>query len=245
MKKMDAQKQPDSMISEMTMTLVSKTGASRQRSVLTARKGKDNTIMWFLSPADVKGASFLSIVKKGVTSMWIYLPAISQDTSMVTSRAKKGSFMGSDFTYEDLEGRKLGDYTYKMLGTEKVMEKDCYVIETIPKPELVEHPSYSRIESWIWKDRLIPLKEKYYNKLGNLSKEQTIYELKNFRNYWIPMKIVMQNLEKKQRTEIFFNNVQVDGMLDETLFNERSLKRIFNRNSLYKASKSTAAAAGN
>ena len=241
MKKMDGQKQPDTMISEMTMTLIGKNGDSRQRSVLTARKGKNNTIMWFLSPADWKGASFLSMMKNSVTSMWIYLPALSQEPSMVSSRGKKGSFMGSDFTYEDLEGRKLKDHDYKMLGTEKVLEKDCYVIESTPRPELA-NPSYSKIESWIWKDRLMPLKEKYYNKLGTLSKEQTIFELKNFKTYWIPMKIAMENLEKKQKTEIQFNNVQVDVSMDETIFNQRSLKRIFNKSSLYKVSKSTTTA---
>jgi hypothetical protein len=232
MTKADNIKEPADMISEMTMTLVDQKNNKRVRSVLTARKGKDSTIMWFLSPPDEKGSSFLSIAENGQTNMWIYLPAYKK-TSMITSHGKKGVFMGSDFTFEDLEGRKLQNYTYKLLGTEKTGNYDCYKVESVPTAEYTDS-GYTKVISWIWKEKFISLKDEYYNKLGVLKKIQTIDSLKEIKGYQLPAKVIMNDIEKNHKTIIDFTNIYVDSGIDTSIFNKRSLTRIFNRDALYK-----------
>ncbi len=242
MRNLESRKEPDDMISEMTMTLICKKGKKRVRKVLTARKGSKKTIMWFLSPADVKGASFLSMEQKGKNNMWIYLPALKKESSITShGKGKKGYFMGSNFTYEDLEGRKYEDYSYKLLGNEMIGDRNCYVVESTPKPTL-KKPSYSKIVSWIWKNHPIPLKEEYYNRMGEFQKVQTISKLKKIKSYWIPEEISMETvkLNNKRKTEITFTDIQVDRGIEESVFSKRSLRRIFNRNRLYKKKQTTA-----
>ena len=63
-------------------------------------KGTSRQMVEFLSPADVKGTKFLSIVEPGAEDqMWLYLPAVGRERRIAGSSAQ-GQFMGTDFTFE-------------------------------------------------------------------------------------------------------------------------------------------------
>lgn len=168
--------------------------------------------------------------------MWIYLPALGKVTAITShSKQRKGYFMGSDFTYEDLEGRKVGDYDYKLLGSETIDGRDCYVVSSVPKPELKE-PSYGKIVSWVWKENFFSLKEEYYDRMNNLAKVQSITGLKKKGKYFLPENLVMENVQErtKHKTRIDFADIRIDTGIDDGIFHQRSLTRIFNRDALYK-----------
>jgi hypothetical protein len=46
---------------------------------------------------------------------------------------KKDSFMGTDFTYEDMGDRDVDDYTYKHLGTEVLDGIECFILKCAEK----------------------------------------------------------------------------------------------------------------
>jgi hypothetical protein len=105
--KADNAKEPADVTSEMTMKLVNKKGKEKVRRFKIIRMGEERQIMWFLEPADVKGTSFLKIENKtGFDDMRLYLPAFKK-VRRIASSAKSESFMGSDFTYEDMTTRKI------------------------------------------------------------------------------------------------------------------------------------------
>lgn len=224
MEKVDTRIIPKDIVSEMTMDLVDKRGKVRSRAVKNNRMGDDKIIMWFLKPADVKGSSFLRIsYDDRDDDMWLYLPAFRK-VRRIASHAKKGSFMGSDFTYEDIGDRKLNDYTYKKLKeSEKYEEYDCWVIESVPVEGLVT--DYVKIVSWIWKEEFFPVKEEFYDKRGTLKKIKTV-ELTQVEKYWVPSKMTMEVIKTKHKTVLDFTKIEVDTGLDEKVFSQNYLKRI-------------------
>ena len=209
--------------SNMTMNLIDKKGKIRTRLLKTYRMGDDKQIMWFLKPADVKGSSFLRLsYDDRDDDMWIYLPAFGK-VRRIASHAKKGSFMGTDFSFEDMGDRKLKDYTYKLLKEVEINGQPCWVVESIPNKGIAT--DYSKIVSWIQKDGYYDVREEFYDSRGNLKKVKTV-EFQIIKKYWMPVKMVMENLKSKHKTEMIFNDLEVDTGLDEKVFKSNYMTRI-------------------
>ena len=71
----------DDQTSDLAMTLINKSGAQRVREIKQFTKDLgdvEKSIMFFLSPADVKNTSFMSWTYDSDQSddQWIYLPAL-------------------------------------------------------------------------------------------------------------------------------------------------------------------------
>ncbi len=81
-------------------------GGRRERElVMLARKdGEDErTLTVFLSPPEVRGTAFLQISRNDQeTEQWIFLPALER-VRRITSRARDQSFVGTAFSYRDLD----------------------------------------------------------------------------------------------------------------------------------------------
>jgi hypothetical protein len=224
MQKVDTRTVPKDMKSIMKMNLIDKKNTVRQRDLKTYMLSDKKTMMWFLSPADIKGSSFFKIDNDDKDDdMWIYLPALGK-VRRIASSATNGSFMGSDFTYEDMGDRNLKDYTYKLLKEETLNGKQYWVIESTPKAGV--STDYSKIISWIWKDDYIALKEESYNKKGVLKKIKTV-ELMKVKTYWMPKKVLMEDLSAIHKTELLFDKIEVDTGIDPKIFDQNNMTKIY------------------
>ena len=224
MEKVDTRTIPRDVLAEMTMNLINKKGDVRERLVKTRRMGDDKQIMWFLKPANVQGSSFLRLsYEDRDDDMWLYLPAFGK-VRRIASHAKKGNFMGSDFTFEDMGERKLKDYTYKLLKEEPFEDKACWVVESIPGEGV--NTDYSKIVSWVWKEDYFSLKEEFYDKKGELKKVKTV-QLTKLKNYWVPKTMTMKNIKTERRTELLFEKMEVDTGVEESIFSTSYLTRIY------------------
>jgi len=223
MKRVDERIIPHDIVADMTMNIINDKEQARERKVHSFRMGDDKSIMWFQAPADIKGSSFLRLsYDDRDDDMWIYLPAFGK-VRRIATHARNGNFMGSDFTYEDMGDRKLDDYTHTLLGEEKLGERDCWTVESIPREGLAT--DYGKRVMWIWKEKYEPLKGELYDKSLKLRKKLS-FTLTPIKNYWVAGKIVMENLKTGGRTELMFDNIQVDTGLKESLFQENELKKI-------------------
>ena len=110
---MDNRKTPDDISSDMNMEIVSKKG--RERNLKVKSISKDNSkkqILWFLSPADDKGISYLKIEHENQDDeIRLWLPAFKK-IRRISSKKKADSFMGSDLSYEDMTSRPINDYNF-------------------------------------------------------------------------------------------------------------------------------------
>ena len=105
------------------MTVLGEGGQAREREISMATKlydgGKtEKRIYRFLSPADVQGTGILVYDHESKPDdVWIYLPALRK-TRRVVSTQRAQSFMGSEFSYGDLNIPSLDDFDYTLVKEE-------------------------------------------------------------------------------------------------------------------------------
>ena len=110
--------------SVMEMKLINAHGditTRRMKSeIVEGKNDGDKSIVIFEWPADVKGTKMLTHSKKtGDDQQWLFLPAIKR-VKRISSRNKSGSFMGSEFSYEDLGSQEIEKFTYELLGEHRL-----------------------------------------------------------------------------------------------------------------------------
>jgi hypothetical protein len=220
--------------SEITMTLVSEGGARRERSTISLSKllpnGVDRQrIIRFLAPAEVKGTATLLVEHADADDdIWIYLPALRKVRRLVANN-KKDSFVGTDFSYGDIIGHHVEDWTYQLVGHETVDDHDTYVLEATPKSDAVRETSgYGKRKSWIRADNFVAIKATYWDGGGALLKEFEAADVRPIEpktGKWQAFRLTMQNRQTGHRTELVFTKLEVGVGLRDEEFSERYLDK--------------------
>ena len=210
----------------VTMRLINPQGKERKREMTLLRKnvgpaGEQRYYIYFQAPADVKGTAFM-VWKYPAREddRWIFIPAI-QLVRRVAADDKRSSFVGSDFTYEDVSGREVADETHRLLGEEILDGRPVYHLESTPKARM----DYVRRLSRIDRERFLPLKEDYYDVRGELLRTFTADEVRDVGGHWTVTRRTMRNAQSGHRTEVTYDEVHHDVGVTEELFSERYLRR--------------------
>ncbi len=210
------------------MKLISKGGQERTRELTMLRKnygdagGDQKYFMYFFQPADVKDMTFM-VYKYPVKDddRWLFVPAINM-VRRIAAQDKTSSFVGSDFTYEDVSGRDVADDTHIITKEEKIGARDCYVIKSAPKAADVD---YSYKISWIDKANFLPVKEEYYDKKGELYRAFSADEIKDVKGFPTITKRTMKNLHSGHKTEVSYSKTDYNIGIEDSLFTERFLRQ--------------------
>ena len=150
----------------------------------------------------------------------LYLPAL-QRVNRIAGKARKGSFMGSDYAYEDLEVSGLDDAQHTL-----VREDDqLWVIDSVPGGD----SSYSRIRSHVSKADKVPRIIEFFDAKGEALKVLRVSKTERDGDVVLPTVSEMENLKKGTRTrlEVLEHKLDVpaEEIPDETFtaaFMERS-----------------------
>jgi outer membrane lipoprotein-sorting protein len=212
--------------SNMTMTLINANNQKRERKmkmVVLEKDGGDKSLMEFISPADVKGTKFLSYshIKKD-DDQWLYLPALKR-VKRIASKNKSGSFMGSEFSYEDLSSFDVDKYTYK--GNAKLVklnDKDVYMGQRNP---ITKNSGYTKQLFWTDSKEFLTLKVEYYDRKHELLKTATFEDYKKISGVWRVGKMTMVNHQNDKKTILIWTNESVKNGLKEKSFHKRVLKK--------------------
>ncbi len=227
-----AQKSDDTMHgfkdskSDMTMTLINANGQKRERKMtmlVLEKDGGDKSLMEFLSPADVKGTKFLSYshIKKD-DDQWLYLPALKR-IKRIASKNKSGSFMGSEFSYEDLGSFDVDKYSYK--GEAKLTTVDGKKVYVGERTPITKNSGYTKQISWTDAKTFLTLKVEYYDRKHELLKTATFEDYKKISGVWRIGKMVMINHQNDKSTILVWKNETIKNGLKEKSFHKRVLKR--------------------
>jgi hypothetical protein len=220
--------------SDVTMTLISDNGTRRVRSTSSLSKLLPNGIdqkrlIRFLAPADVKGTATLLIEHSdGDDDIWIYLPALHKVRRLVASN-KKDSFVGTDFSYGDVIGHKVEDWTYTYVGEETVDGVATHVIECAPKSDEVRDTSgYGKRKLWIRQDNAVAIKGEYWDTAGQPVKQLTardVREIDPANHKWQAFFLSMKNVQTNHTTEIQVGKLEVGVGATDDQFTERYLEK--------------------
>ncbi len=220
-KKMDAAHngfKGESFDAELILLSAKGDKVSRKMSGRTLEKSGDgdNTILVFTSPADVKGTKVLTWThKSGTDDQWIFLPSVRR-VKRISAQNKTGSFMGSEFSYEDLTGDELEKYKYKFLREEKLGKRDTWVIERYP---VDKHSGYKKHVVWVDKEYLAEVQVDLYDRKGTLFKTALFVNYKKLNGLgWRPEKIMIANHQTKKRSTLAFKGHVLGKSFGESEF---------------------------
>ncbi|MFZ5462243.1 MAG: outer membrane lipoprotein-sorting protein [Pseudomonadota bacterium] len=212
------------MRARVTMKLINPQGQVRSRDMTmlrlnTGTSGDQRYYIYFHAPADVKGTAFLVWKYPAKEDdRWIYVPALKL-VKRIAADDKRSSFVGSDFTYEDVSGRDLEDETHTLLRSEDLAGRPVYVVESKPKAA-----EYARRISWIDRERWLPLKEEYQDARGATMRVFTADKVEQADKHWTVTARTMKNLQSGHRTEVVFQEIAYDMGLRPDVFTERYLR---------------------
>jgi hypothetical protein len=226
--------------------LISKAGLKRNRAFYRSRiilnSPEDNLdykdIVTFTRPENVKGLSVLTwtyLTRGQDQDVWLWLPSLRK-IRRIAQNEGDDSFMGTDFTYEEVVYRKWGDETYTLVGEEnfpghqsiqdgKTYYKDtpCYVIEARPKQK---DWYYSKRRAYLEKDTAFRIHDTYFDQMGRSQKTLFVYwspiEGSELDMEWL---LEVAELRSNHSTIIDLEEVKFDQGLSEKLFTERALMR--------------------
>jgi len=212
--------------SDMIMTLINANGQKRTRKMkmlVLEKKGGDKSLMTFLSPPDVKGTKFLSYshIEKD-DDQWLYLPALKR-VKRIASKNKSGSFMGSEFSYEDLSSFDVEKYTYK--GEAKVVTLDGKKMYKGARVPVTKNSGYTKQVSWTDTKNFLTYKVDYYDRKHELLKTAYLSEYKKISGVWRVGKMYMKNHQNDKETTLVWKNETIKNGIKEKKFHKRVLKK--------------------
>jgi len=217
-KKMDAVvNAPKDQEMSLTMILIDKNGNEKQRKTEMYQKGDETRLVRFLSPADQKGISFLSLPND---VMYLYLPAFRK-IRRIASHVKNESFAGTDFSYDDMSSFKYAEeYNPKILET----TDEFFILELTPKPAVKK--DYSKLKIWVRKDNFYPAKIEHFDKGEKLWKVLERRKIEKKGKYWVSMEMEMKDLKKSHSTKSVTEKIELDTGLSGKVFTKRNLKKV-------------------
>ena len=128
--------------------------------------GDDKTEVAFTGPKEIRGVALLSINQPGVVErQYIYTPA-TQRVRSVVPQERSVRFIGTDFTFEDIGERTLGDFSYRLIGSTETLDgHKTYKIEATPVD--ASRSQYKFIYYWVAQDVPVILFAEMYDAQGH------------------------------------------------------------------------------
>ena len=216
------------MKARVLMRLVSKEGRERVREFMMLRKNisqgsEQRYFIYFYSPADVRDMTFM-VWKHPPrdAERWLFLPALNM-VRRIAANDKRSSFVGSDFSYEDVSGREVEEDTHTFEREDTLDGRPVFVVRSVPKE--AKSVDFGYRLSWIDKENFVLRQEQYFDKRNEPYKTFTADEVKQVQGLWTTLKRTMKNVQSGHRTEVVFENVAYDNGIPADTFTERSLQQ--------------------
>jgi Outer membrane lipoprotein-sorting protein len=188
-----------------------------------SKKGADNlirSVIRFTAPATIAGTSFLMVQHQGAPDeQHIYLPRMKTTRRIGGTGEREGSFMGSDFSYADLERKDLREATYTRLPDEAIGKDGCFHIEAVPKGQ----SSYAKLSLWIRQRDFIPLRVQMFDKDNKLLKTTFTRRIKEVDGKPVVTETHTENAQTSHKTDLVIDEIEFKPELSDALFTPAAL----------------------
>jgi len=189
----------------------------------------DKSLTYFLSPADVQGTALLSFTHFTTPDdQWLFLPALKR-VKRIASANKSGSFVGSEFAFEDLLAQEVPRFRYKYVRdepcpTDEAKGLSCFVNERFPT---YENSGYTRQLSWIDKRDYQVRKLDFYDRKSELIKTLMFTGYRQYLGkYWRAHTLTMENHQTAKKTTLSFGPFELNAKVDQSEFDPDALSRL-------------------
>jgi outer membrane lipoprotein-sorting protein len=215
---------------QVQMTITDAQGRTRERQMTILRRdeqpeGKDESYcgdqklyVHFTRPADVNKMTFMVWKHLGKDDdRWLYLPSLDL-AKRIAASDKRTSFVGSDFFYEDVSGRRITDDTHELTGTTDTH----FVLKHTPTDAATVEFSYYTME--VDRKTFVPTKIDFYDRNGTKYRAYEALEVRDVQGYPTVMKARMNDLRSGGNTVNTYTEVAYDVGIPEDIFTERYLR---------------------
>lgn len=218
----------------LKMELIDRRGKSRIRETIGYRRyyGEEKrTVLFYVSPTNVKGTGFLTYDYPDAQTdddQWLYLPALRKVRRI--SAADRGDyFLGTDLSYEDIKKESRiarEDYVFSTINTEEIDGHLTYVVEGLPVDDATaEELGYSRvlwrIDPNMWMSRLTEM----WDINGNRLKTVRNNDFEKIQGIWTALRLTTVNHKSGHSTIFTFSDVDYRTPIDDSMFEQRTLRR--------------------
>jgi hypothetical protein len=234
MEKVDARDDGDNLIFDSEMILIDKRKHRRIRKLKFFVKDRGDDVLrvqFFLSPADVRNTGFLTYDYYSIEKdddQWIFLPELHK-TKRIASSDKSQSFMGSDFSYADMNRRVLDEWKYTLLKEGVVKKNKVWIIEALPvSGEVADRYGYLKSVIFIRQDIFYPVRAVHWLKKGNKIKYMEVKKLELKDDIWVGTETHIKTTKNKKtlhRTILKWSNIRFNQDIDEDVFTIRRLEK--------------------
>ncbi|TCS41407.1 outer membrane lipoprotein-sorting protein [Reinekea marinisedimentorum] len=215
LEKIDNLYQQENAHASMTMEIETK-DFSRSVSLDSWAIGLDYSLVKVTAPKKEQGIATL----KRENEMWNYLPKINKVIKVPPSMMM-GSWMGSDFTNDDLmrEGSWVDEFDVTLSET-----GNLYQLDLLAKENTVT--VWGRMQILVEKHSLLPVRQIYFDEDGTAMREMTFSEVKTFDGVTLPTVLELVPLNKEgNKTRVVYESMAFDIDLDEDFFSLQNLKK--------------------
>lgn len=218
---------------KVTMTLQPKSGAPRVRETVSWHKwfgGDKKTLVFFLSPANVRDTGFLTFdyAELGKNDdQWLYLPA-ARKVRRISATDRGDMFVGTDFAYEDIKKEtkiSAEDFTFKTIGVEEIDGHRCYKVDAKANPDAAKELGYARGVSWFDAELWLARKTEYFDAAGKLLRTIVTQDVEQIDGIWTALRVTATTHKTGHSTEFKFSEIDYATPVDDAIFTEQSLSR--------------------
>jgi hypothetical protein len=166
LKQVDRNLSPDSYESYRKLINIEPSGAKKEFTLFTVKKGIDKVASLFIAPASEKGRSTLRLGD----NMWLFIPNVGKPVRITSLQSVVGGvFNNSDLLQLDY----AAEYT-----VEKIEDKDGqHLLFLKAKTKTV---AYDRLKIWVDKKNVLPTKIECLTEANMLIKTLYFKDVKNF-----------------------------------------------------------------
>jgi Outer membrane lipoprotein-sorting protein len=203
----------------------------REMSVVTKKYAdeKTRTLLFFLSPADVRGVGLLQwSAPHEEDTQWLRLPSLDR-LRRISGSSKRESFVGTDFSFEDLSvWSDILDWSEQdaratLLKSEVLEGQECAVIEMVPTGKEV---SYDKIRLWLGRQDLVIHRMEFEDD-GRIEKTLDLSDVRPVGSIPVAHRLEMHDVRGGSSTIVVFTQIEYDqGVADEELTQRRLEKGI-------------------
>jgi hypothetical protein len=210
----------------LKMILVEADGRRKERAMeVTARRAGKllQSLVRFSAPPELAGTAFLMLEQPGGASeQYVYLSGLKR-TRRIVGREREGSFMGSDFSYADLQPIPVGQAKNARRADEAVGKDACYVIESTLASG--GGSPYGKVVSWVRKSDFVALRTRFLDPAGKLVKTLYARRVREMDGRQVVVEARMQS-ENGHATELVLESIERRADLSDAMFTPSALERM-------------------
>jgi outer membrane lipoprotein-sorting protein len=203
-----------------TMTMkVTNPNYRRELTMEFWSQGTDKSLIRILLPKKERRTATL----KNGNNIWNYLPKVDR-TIKIPSSMMGGSWMGSDFTNDDLvkEHRMAVDYDFRFTSSANT-PKGAYEITCTPKPNAPV--VWGKVVVRVRRADLVPLETTYYKEDGSEARRLTFGDVQEIDQRKLPTTMTMIPVDKPgHSTVVHYQELKFDVSLPADLFTVANLR---------------------